>query len=206
MGAQVCSSVGHHQCHGRLGVGQRQHEYQYPHGSLSTISIPALSAGGCYDAYFEVQVTQDAAAFDTSRRYHITATDTSGTASSPTPRELYVEHLISQNRNAITDVILDGVTIPVGGSMSLIVGQTYNLVLVGGTATQGYNQFESFINFPNTIFQILSVSTTYSAETSPYAPAPNLKLYADACKWDNYLTSPNYRSCVGGDYKAAAAL
>lgn len=67
-------------------------------GSLSTITVPSIGAGGCEDAYFEVEVTRNAAAFDTTRRYHIEATDSSGTFSTPTPRELYVEHLISQMR------------------------------------------------------------------------------------------------------------
>lgn len=81
--------------------------------------------------------------------------------------------------------------------MNLVVGNTYTIQLIGGTATQGYEQFEAFINFPNTIFQILSVSTTYSANTSIYVSSPNDKLYADACLWENDPTSPNYRACVG---------
>ncbi len=89
--------------------------------------------------------------------------------------------------------------VPAGGSMTLIVGNTYTIKLYGGTATQGYEQFEAFINFPNTIFQILSVSTTYSADSSGYVSNPNDKLYADACLWENDPDSPNYRSCVGVD-------
>src|SRR5262249_17846465 len=38
-------------------------------GSLTTINIPTLAAGACYDAYFEVEVTKTAAAFDTTRSY-----------------------------------------------------------------------------------------------------------------------------------------
>jgi len=163
-------------------------------GSLSTITIPSIGAGACADAYFEVEVTQVPAAYDTTRRYHITATDLSGPASSPTPRELYVEHLISQNRNSTTGVKLNGVSVPPGGSMNLVVGNTYTIELDGATATQGYEQLEEFVNFPNTIFQILSVSTTYSANTSIYVTSPNDKLYADACLWENDPNSPNYRT------------
>ena len=179
-------------------------------GSLSTITLPAIGAGACADAYFEIEVNQVVAAYDTTRRYHITATDSSGTVSSPTPREVYVEHLISQNRNSITGIKLNGVSIPAGGSMNLVVGNTYTIELDGGTATQGYNQFEAFISFPNTIFQILSVSTTYSADNSPYVPGPapiaSDKLYADACLWESDPTSPNYRSCIGGDFKAGGSV
>ncbi|MEO8378159.1 MAG: hypothetical protein ABI779_00720 [Acidobacteriota bacterium] len=180
-------------------------------GSLSTVILPAISAAGCADAYFEVEVNKVPAAFDTTRRYHITATDFSGTASSPTPREIYVEHLISQNRNSISDVkygtsVPSLTSVPAGGSLSLVVGNTYVVQIIGGTATQGYNQFEEFINFPNTIFQVLDVDTTYSANNSPYVTGPfplvSDKLYADACLWENDPNSPNYLSCVGGDFKS----
>ncbi len=179
-------------------------------GSASAINIASIGAGGCADAYFEVEVTKTAAAFDTTRRYHVTAADGTGTYSTPTPREIYVERLISQNRNSVSDVkfgtsVLDLVSVPAGGSMALVVGNTYVIQLIGGTATQGYNQFEEFINFPNTIFQILDVETTYSADNSPYVDNPADKLYADACGWENDPNSPNYRSCVGGDFKAGGS-
>ncbi len=180
-------------------------------GSLASIFFPAIAAGaaGCRDAYFEVEITQVAAAFDTTRRYHVAATDGSGTFLSPIPREIFVEHLISQSRNAVTGVKLNGVPIPPGGTVALVLGNTYTIELDSGTATQGYNQFESFINFSNAIFQIQSVVSGYSADNSPYVPGPapitSDKLYADACLWENNPASPNYRSCVGGDFKAGGA-
>ncbi|PYQ27173.1 MAG: hypothetical protein DMF56_21685 [Acidobacteria bacterium] len=179
-------------------------------GSLSTVNVPSIGAGACADAYFEVTVVRNASAYNNTRRYHITATDFSGTASTPTPREVFIEHLISQNRNSISDVKYGPVggpytSVPSGGSMALVVGNTYDIQLFGGTATQGYNQFEEFINFPNTIFQITNVNTTYSADNSPYVPNPNNKLYADACQWENDPNSPNYRACVGGDFKAGGS-
>jgi LPXTG-site transpeptidase (sortase) family protein len=167
-------------------------------GSLSTLSLTSLAAGACTDFYFEVTVTRNASAYNHTRRYHITATaDTLGTVSTPTPRELYVEHLISQNRNTVSDVqygtTLAGLTsVANGGTMSLLVGNTYYIKLVGATATQGYEQIESFINFPNTVFQILSVATTYTA-----GPSSTNTLYEDACGWENNPNSPNYRSCNG---------
>ena len=85
-----------------------------------------FTAAGCQDAYFEVQVSQVASAYDKSRPYFITAENPGGIdlVSTPTPRELYIEHLISQNRNAITDIKLNGSSIPAGGTMTLMVGQT----------------------------------------------------------------------------------
>jgi hypothetical protein len=167
-------------------------------GTNDTLSLSILSAGACTDFYFEVQVTRNASAYNTTRRYHITVTADGGlSASTPTPRELFVERLVSQNRNAVTDVKLDGVSIANGGTMTLLVGNTYNIQLVGNTATNGYEQIESFINFPNTIFQVLSVNTTYTAESSPNMSPPYDRLYGDACLWENNPNSPNYRSCLG---------
>jgi uncharacterized repeat protein (TIGR01451 family) len=172
-------------------------------GTLSSINLGTLTSGNCADAYFEVEIDRDSNAYDHTREYHIevTAGNVTGTISLPRPREVYVEYLISQNRNAVTDIQY-GSTIPSltsvapGGTMSLIVGNTYFIRLVGNTATQGYEQLESFINIPNVIFQTLSVSTTYTADTSATVSSPNDKAYGDACVWENNPNSPNYRSCL----------
>jgi large repetitive protein len=211
LGARVCSSVATTNVSVTHAWDSTNAFINLRAGSLSTIVLPSIGAGQCVDAFFEVDVNQTAAAFDTTRRFHITATDLSGTITTPTPRELYVEHLISQNRNSITDVKYGPVgcgagntctSVAPGGSMNLVVGNSYDIQLLGGTATQGYNQFEEFINFPNTIFQVTAVTTSYSADNSPYVPNPNDKLYADACLWANDPNDPAYRSCVGGDFKA----
>lgn len=171
-------------------------------GSTNPITLASLAAGACQDFYFEVTITRNAAAYDHARRYHIQVTaadDGAGgtiTVSSPSPREIYVEHLVSQNRNSVTDIRLDGVPIAAGGTMNLLVGNTYTIQLMGSTATNGYEQLESFINFPNTIFQINSVTATYTANggTDPNAAST---LYANGCGWVNDPTSPLYRSCTG---------
>ncbi|HJQ14328.1 MAG TPA: hypothetical protein VJ830_06220, partial [Anaerolineales bacterium] len=170
-------------------------------GTNTNLSVSSLATGACTDFYFEIEVTRTAAAYDTTRRYHITV-DSNETSpiSTPTSRELYVEHLISQNRNTVSDVqygtsVGSLTSVANAGTMSLLVGQTYFIRLVGATATQGYEQIESFINIPNTIFQVLSVNTTYSAESSPTLSPPYDTLYGDACVWENDLNSPNYRAC-----------
>ncbi len=178
-------------------------------GSYGTLSVSSLAAGACTDFYFEVTVTRNAAAYDTTRRYHILVTaDTLNAVSTPVPRDLYVEHLISQNRNTVSDVqygtTMGNLTsVANGATMTLMVGNTYYIKLVGATATNGYEQIESFINFPNTVFQVVSVSTTYTADTSFNVSNPSDKLYGDACVWENDPNSPNYRACrdvgkVGG--------
>ncbi|MFA9492144.1 MAG: hypothetical protein ACERK1_13055, partial [Anaerolineales bacterium] len=161
------------------------------------VNIGSLGFGNpCEEVYFEVTITRDANAYETTRRYHIEVdSDDTSPISTPTPREVYIEHLISQSRNSTTDVLLDTVSIAPGGTMTLMLGETYDIQLVGSTATNGYEQIESYINFPNTIFQINSVTTTYTANggTDPDALT---KAYADGCGWDNDPNSPNYRSCL----------
>ncbi len=169
--------------------------------SLTLLLAAAGSPGDCADAYFEAEVTRDAAAYNNARRYHITATDTSGTVSTSIPRELFVEHLVSQARNSVLDMQLstDGsayTSIAAGGTLALTVGNTYWIRLVAATATNGYEQIESFINFPNTIFQVLSVDTTYTAESSGTMTPPYNTLYGDGCVWEPDPNSPNYSSCL----------
>lgn len=163
-------------------------------GSPSSLTIPSIPAGECRNAIFEVEVTRTAAAFDTARRYYISVNG----LSSPTPRELYVEYLISQNRNAVSDIKLDGASVPFGGAMNLFVGSTYTISLIGSTATQGYEQLEAFINLPHTIFRINSISTSFSADTSNNIYSPGYPyLYLDGCTWENDPNSPNYMACLG---------
>ena len=182
------------------------------------LTTGALAAGSCADAYFEVQVfNSDSSAFSRARRFTITATDASGSISTPQPRELYVEKLISQNRNSVQNVsysaaklITDPFPTPVGpgltsvsagGSFGLAVGSIYDIRLDASTATQGYEQLETFANFSNAVFRVLQVQSTYSANTSPfYPPPPNTItsfLYANGCDWQLSPVLPNYLGCQG---------
>ena len=56
-------------------------------------AVPTLAAGACTDAYFEIEVTRNAAAYNTTRRFFISVTESGGaTGITPVPRELYVEY------------------------------------------------------------------------------------------------------------------
>lgn len=154
-------------------------------GTPSSLTFSTLVAGACNDAYFNVAVTRTTAAYNAARRYHITATVGSTTVSTPTPREIYVEKLVSQNRNSVNSIV---------GPSTVYVGQTYNYTVNASTATNGYEQLEAFLSLSNVIFRVLSVSTTYSA---PSAGTTNDKFYADGCGWDNNPLSASYMSCIG---------
>lgn len=144
-----------------------------------------LAAGACVDFYYPVAVTRSNSAYGATRRYHMTASaDLVAAVSTPTPRELYVEQLISQGRNTVTSIT---------GPSSVSVGQTYQYTLVASTATQGYDQLEAFLDLPNVVFQVVSIQTTYSAPSG----STNDKFYADACGWNSVPGTANYRDCVG---------
>ena len=182
----------------------------------SVANIDTLVPNGCADAYFEVEVKKEAAAYAKARRYTISATDTITTISTPQPRELYVERLISQNRNSVQNVSYSGPltlasafpTLPAsltstsaGGSFGLAVGSIYDIRLDASTATQGYEQLETFANFSNAVFRILRVRSTYTANTSPFYPQPpntiTSFLYANGCDWQLSPVLPNYLGCQG---------
>lgn len=152
---------------------------------LNPVTYPSLAAGACTNVFFNVVVTRSALAYNAARRYHIEITaDGEAVYSTPAPREIYVEKLVSQNRNE---------TLSITGPSSVVVGQTYTYTVSAKTATGGYEQLVAFLNFPNTVFQILSVAVTYTEPTG----ATNNKIYADACGWQNNPGLANYRSCVG---------
>lgn len=149
---------------------------------ITVLSHGDLPEGQCVDAYYALLITPHRDSFDKTRPYQITATaDRLSPVSTPSDREIYVEHLIEQNRNS-TDSI--------SGPTSVLVGETYDYTLVASTAPGGYEQLEAFIDFPNVIFRIVSVETTYgTGGTSDL-------LYADACGWDNDPLSADYLSCA----------
>ncbi|HEX2688358.1 MAG TPA: hypothetical protein VHN14_17125, partial [Kofleriaceae bacterium] len=150
-----------------------------------TVNIASLDPGAHADAYFSVIITRTAAAYNTSRQFQVTVSGTGfATATSPMLREVYVEKLVSQNRNSIT-----GIT----GPTAVSIGQTQTYNLDVKTATGGYEQVEAYLTFPTGMFQVISTASTYTAPTG----ATNDKIYADACGWDPDPTSPTYRSCIG---------
>jgi hypothetical protein len=149
------------------------------------ISIGTLAAGACADVYWTAVVARDSAAYDTARQYHVTVSaDSTPSVSTPTPRELWVEHLVSQNRNSVTNIT---------GPTSVRVGTRITEVLNAATATNGYEQLTAASLWPTSMFRVVSTSTTYTAP----AGGTNDKLYADACGWDPVPTSPTYNSCIG---------
>ncbi|HKG15187.1 MAG TPA: hypothetical protein VKB12_17825, partial [Pyrinomonadaceae bacterium] len=155
-------------------------------GAANPVTYASLPVGTCTDFYFPVTVSRVNTVFTTnpSRRYHITVSGTGvSSVSTPTPRELYVQQLLSQSRNTVVSIT---------GPTNVYVGQSYTFRLIADTATQGYDQLEAFINLSNVVFQVQRISTAYSAP----AGATNDKFYIDACGWNNVPGSAGYLDCT----------
>ncbi len=202
-GARVCTDVATTNIEVELVWESASPYIDHRPGSLTLIEVDELVADECFDAYFEIQLQRSASAFGQSRQYRIEARDGNGAFSSPSPRALYIERLVSQNRNS-TQLVRYGQQVDqsdwvplAGGGLALSVGETYFIELTTQTAT-AYEQLQSFLTLSNTIFQVKSVETTYSVLTAPPArvPVPNPQLWADGCLWDSDPDSPNYRSCL----------
>jgi hypothetical protein len=156
--------------------------------SNSTDSLPVapLAPGACTDVYYTVVIERNAAAKDTARRYHIAVTTADGAVllgRTPQPREIYVQGMNSQSRNNVTTF---------SGPQNVTVGQTVQYTVTSKTSAT-YVQLTDFVNFPNKLFKVVSITAAYEKPTG----ATNDKEYADACGWDNEPTSPSYLSCVG---------
>ena len=145
----------------------------------------SLEPGTCADFYFQVALQRDASIYDTTRGYHVeVSADGVAPATTPLGRELYVERLVSQNRNEILSL---------AGPSMVVVGGVYTYSFKARTAPGGYEQLEHFAGFPAEMFDILSVESEYTQPTG----ATNDGKYADACGWDSDPASANYLSCVG---------
>ena len=172
--------------------------------SLQLLPVPALANGACQDIYHEVTVTRSSAAYGKTAQYNIEVVNSAGNSlatpvRTPANREIYVERLISQNRNGIDGYSYNGVAVAPGGTVTIQNGQTFDLTLNAHTATQGYEQLEKFIQLNPSVFRVNYVTSTYSANSGTDARA-GAKIYADGCGWVNDLTSTSYHnnlSCTG---------
>ena len=143
--------------------------------------IPA----NCADFYINVLITRATASYTQTRQFVITASSANAAnVSTPSPREIYVERLVSQARNSVNQI---------SGPTTVFVGDRVTYSFLTQTAPGGYEQVESFISWPNTIFRVVNAASTYQAPTG----GVNSTVYADACGWQPNPSLVNYRSCVG---------
>ena len=159
---------------------------------VTTFDVGDLTNGASVEVYFAVTVTRTDDVFESARRYTITATGTDDSdsstvnGSSPTPRQLFVERLVSQNRNSTLNI-----TAPATAQR----GEVITIVHDAKTATNGYEQLVSELTLDPRVFEITDIDVTYSAGP----PFTNDSIYVNASGWDNNPGDPN----VNPDYNSA---
>ncbi len=194
--------------------------------NLDELTKATMAPNEVADFYFNIKITtptlnNEPGFFSiignsaTTKLYKVTVSaDGVPAKSTPDNRQLFVEKILSQNRNSVAPTLeVDNPELP------FFAGQTRMFTLKSETAT-GYDQQETSINFPNDIFQVVAVKAVYDEpangeilqnETQFVAPFDPLvkttgkfttnKVYVDGCGWvtdftdtDNYMTSNN--SCT----------
>ncbi|MBL6713383.1 MAG: DUF11 domain-containing protein, partial [Pirellulales bacterium] len=154
-------------------------------GPTTLDSTFTIAPGEFVDAYFSIRIDRTSDAFTTARRYDITATDGVISDSLDATHQLYVEQLVSQNRNATSLIeVLSGGT-PVSAAMP---GDLLTIVHRAQSAPGGYEQTTNALTIPTNVFEIISTSartveTTFSADTSTRVTSPESGVYLNAAGW-----------------------
>ena len=165
--------------------------------AVTSRDLGSVAANSCEEAVFNVSVNQHKNSFFWKKAYTISARTTSATgtivATTPSTRALYVEKLVSQNRNATISITSNAPWDATNSRYKLSKGETYKFTLNAKSAPGGYEQTEAFINFPESVFEIQTIKSFYSTPTGGTADG----IYADACGFDNDSTSLTWRTCIG---------
>ncbi len=144
--------------------------------------IGTIAANSCVDFYWAVTVARDSNAYDTSRNYTVTVNDGASATANTGTQLIYVEHLVSQNRNIVNGV---------AGPATVTLGDSVQFVLTGATATQGYEQIVTAPILNSSIFEITSVVSTYAVGGTTNG------FYVDACGWDPAGVDVSTWACLG---------
>lgn len=144
--------------------------------------IGTIAANSCVDFYWTVTVARDSNAYDTSRNYTVTVNDGASATANTGTQLIYVEHLVSQNRNIVNGV---------AGPATVTLGDSVQFVLTGATATQGYEQIVTAPILNSSIFEITSVVSTYAVGGTTNG------FYVDACGWDPAGFDVSSWNCLG---------
>ena len=127
--------------------------------TIGTIPVEALPAErGVRDAFFLIEVTRTAAAYDTSRSYTVTITGSNFPGPPTITGNLYVQHLVSQNRNSVTSVT------PL--TLTPVVGEIFTVDVDSDTSTNYDRITTPVIGYDPSMVQPIGVVTTYGATTS----------------------------------------
>ena len=125
----------------------------------ATKNLGNIPPGVTIDVFYLIEITRTSAAYDTSRNYTVTIAGTNtGTPDTITGR-LYVQKLVSQNRNNVLSITVSNAT--------PLLGDTITVTVISETSSATYNIVNlPLTNYNPTILQPLNVTTTYGTSTS----------------------------------------
>ncbi|MGD2250821.1 MAG: DUF11 domain-containing protein, partial [Candidatus Methanofastidiosia archaeon] len=124
-----------------------------------TKDLGDIGIGATVDAWYQIEITRDTNAYDTTRDYTITVQGDNTGAANTISGQLYVEHLVSQNRNNVTSMVASTTTPS--------VGDTFTITVVSETGAKNY----IWVNLPcceydPSVIEPVSVSCTYDTTTT----------------------------------------
>ncbi|MBC7100286.1 MAG: carboxypeptidase regulatory-like domain-containing protein [Methanobacteriales archaeon] len=125
-------------------------------GENDTKYLGDIPPGATADAFYLIQITRTSAAYLTSRNYTVTVAGTN-TPTETITGSLYVEKLISQNRNQVISITASNTT-PAMGSIITIT-------MISTTAST-YDITNLPLAYNPTILQPLNVTTSYATKTT----------------------------------------
>lgn len=158
----------------------------------------SLPAGQCQSIYWIVTVLRSSTSYFKARGYDISVGVTGGASGTlAAGQQIYVEKLVSQNRNVVGAITGPGVG---DDTTQVVVGGEYVYTVRGSTAPGGYEQLNFAAVFDPDMFDILSVEQNYTSNTAPASrvPTPNWQVYADGCDWNNSTRACISTGKVGG--------
>jgi LPXTG-site transpeptidase (sortase) family protein len=160
-----------------------------------THSISTLNPNQCKEVYFTVRITRHTDAFENTRQYHMQV-NVNGVAeaTTPTPREIYVERFFST----------PGITTEsISGPAQVFIGQTVQYVVISDIGNDGFDQLQHILQFSASLFRLVSVSASYETPEN----ATNDRPYANACGWiEDPDNQDDYRTCAGDNQFAGGVV
>ena len=128
-------------------------------GENATKNLGNIAPGATVDVFYLIQVTRNAAAYNTFRNYTISISGNNTGSADSISGQLYVEKLISQNRNRVNSITVSDPNPNLG---DIIV-----ITMVSSTAASNYDVINlPVINYDPTILQPVNMTTTFAANTT----------------------------------------
>ena len=124
-----------------------------------TKDLGDIAVGATVDLFYLIEIARDTNAYFTSRDYTITVSGDNTGAPNTISGQLYVEKLVSQNRNNVTSMVASTTTPS--------VGDTFTITVVSETGAKNYK----WVNLPiseynSSVIEPVSVTCTYDSTTS----------------------------------------